>query len=81
MYTDSHPIQTLINTGGGHSQHCVHIQVTAELLFCHPLINKGKIQIRIFVFLTRDEQNEPCATPICLFLDSIDLCRSTANVH
>lgn len=79
LHTDSHSIRTFINTGRAQCSHAGHSRVS----FWHPLTNTGKIQIRISQCFPqpRGEQNEACATSICLFLDSIDLCRSTANVH
>lgn len=104
VHTDLHSIHTCWhaylhkhwqNTARAQSalcSHTGHCNVTRRVSFCHPLINNGKILIRIFNsfpgkcflsvcyitqrILTRDKQNEPCARSICLFL-----CRSTANVH
>lgn len=89
-HTDSHSIHTRITQTlaehRGHNQRCVQIQVTAVLptefhFATHWQTMEKSWSESSTVFSTRDEQNEPCATSICLFLDSIDLCRSTANVR
>lgn len=76
--------------------HAGHCDVTRRVSFCHPLINNGKILIRIFkcspgkrflsaCYITHLRQNEPRARSISLFLDSIDgpllMCTMQCNMH